>query len=56
MLGSNPISQASFGVAYKTKYGEVIAFKLGSQCGANIKLMFRRKRFNLMNYEPYNMN
>jgi hypothetical protein len=56
MLGSNPINQASFGVAFKTKYGQVIPFKLGSQCGANIKILFRRKRWNLGQIPPYDTN
>jgi hypothetical protein len=56
LLGSNPINQASFSISYKNKYGVVIPFKLGSQCGANIKLLFRRKRFNLNNLPPYDTN
>ena len=56
MNGNNPIFQASFSVAWKTKFGQVIAFRLGSQCGANIKILFRRKRFNLGNLPPYDTN
>ncbi len=56
MLGSNPINQASFGVSFKTKFGVVIPFKLGAQCGANIKILFRRKRYNLGNLPPYDTN
>lgn len=56
MLGSNPINQASFGIAFKTKFGQVIPFKLGSQCGANIKILFRRKRWNLGQIPPYDTN
>lgn len=50
------VNQASFSVFWKTKYGQTIAFKLGAQCGANIKILFRRKRFNLGNLQPYDTN
>jgi hypothetical protein len=56
MLGNNPIFQASFGVSWKTKFGQIVPFRLGSQCGANIKILFRRKRFNLGNLPPYDTN
>ena len=56
LLGNNPVFQASFGISWKSKYGDLIPFKLGAQCGANIKIMFRRKRFNLGNLEPYDTN
>lgn len=54
--GVCPINQASFSVSYKTKYNQQIAFRLGSQCGANLKVLFRRKRFNLANLPPYDTN
>lgn len=54
--GSNGIRSASFGVAWKTKYNQVIPFRLGAQCGANLKIMFRRKRFDLGNLAPYDTN
>jgi hypothetical protein len=56
MNGNSPIFQASFSIAWKTKFGQVIAFKLGAQCGANMKILFRRKRFNLGNLPPYDTN
>jgi len=56
ILGSNPIFQASFGISWKTKFGQLVAFRLGAQCGANIKILFRRKRFNLGNLAPYDTN
>ena len=56
MLGNNPLYQASFGIGWKTKFGQVIAFQLGAQCGANLKILFRRKRFNLGNLAPYDTN
>lgn len=54
--GVTNVTQASFSVFWKTKYGQTIAFKLGAQCGANIKILFRRKRFNLANLPPYDTN
>lgn len=56
MNGNSPIFQASFSVVWKTKFGQVIAFRLGAQCGANMKILFRRKRFNLGNLHPYDTN
>lgn len=56
LLGNSPIFQASFSIFYKTKFGALIPFALGSQCGANIKILFRRKRFNLGNVPPYDTN
>jgi hypothetical protein len=56
LLGNSPINSVSFQVLYKTKFGQLIPVILGSQCGANLKIMFRRKRFNLGNVEPYNTN
>ena len=54
--GNVPLKQASFSISYKTKFGEVLPFYLGSLCGANLKIMFRRKRFNLGNVAPYDTN
>ena len=56
LLGNTPINQASFSIAYKTKFGDVIPFSLGSLCGANLKILFRRKRFNLGNVPPFDTN
>ena len=56
LLGNSPINSVSFQVSYKTKFGQLIPIILGSQCGANLKILFRRKRFNLGNLEPYNTN
>ena len=56
LLGQVPPKQASFTISYKTKFGEIIPFTLGALCGANLKIMFRRKRFNLGNTPPYNTN
>jgi hypothetical protein len=56
LLGNTPINQASFSIAYKTKFGDVIPFSLGSLCGANLKILFRRRRFNLGNVAPFDTN
>lgn len=56
LLGQVPPKQASFTISYKTKFGEIIPFTLGALCGANLKIMFRRKRYNLGNTPPYNTN
>ena len=54
--GNVALKQAAFSISWKTKFGEVIPFYLGSLCGANLKIMFRRKRFNLGNVAPYDTN
>jgi hypothetical protein len=56
MLGNNPIYQVSFSITFKTKYGQIVPFRLGSQCGANLKLLFVRKRMYLANLPPYDTN
>jgi hypothetical protein len=56
LLGNTPINQIGFSISYKTKFGEVIPFALGPQCGANLKILFRRKRYNLGNVFPYDTN
>lgn len=54
--GVTSFNQASFSVYLKSKYGQLLGFRLGAQCGANIKILFRRKRFNLANLPPYDTN
>ena len=56
LLGNSPVNQVGFAVAFKTKLGDVIPLRLGVGCGASVKLLFRRKRFNLGNVEPYDTN
>ena len=56
LQGSQPIHNVDFKVSWKTKYGQVIPFRLGAQCGANLKILFRRKRFDLLNLPPYDTN
>lgn len=56
LLGNSPVSQVGFAVAFKTKLGDIIPLRLGVGCGASVKLLFRRKRFNLGNVEPYDTN
>lgn len=54
--GTTGIRTASFSVSWKTKYNQVVPFRLGAQCGANMKILFRRKRMYVGNVEPYNTN
>jgi len=56
LQGNQPILNVDFRVSWKTKYGQVVAFRLGAQCGANLKILFRRKRFDLLNLPPYDTN
>lgn len=56
LLGMNPIYQVSFSITWKNKFGVIVPFRLGSQCGANIKLLFVRKRMYLGNLAPYDTN
>jgi hypothetical protein len=56
LQGNQPILNVDFKVSWKTKYGQVVAFRLGAQCGANLKILFRRKRFDLLNLPPYDTN
>jgi hypothetical protein len=53
LLGHQSIQFVDFSVSWLTKYGQVIPFRLGSQCSASLKVLFRRKRFNLLNIQPY---
>ena len=56
LVGSQSIQTLDFIISYINKYGEEIPFRLGAQCGDNLKLLFRRKRFNLLNVAPYDTN
>ena len=56
LLGNSPINEIGFAISYKTKFGQVIPFALAPQCGANLKILFRRKRYNLGNVKPYDTN
>jgi len=56
LQGNQAIYNTDFRISWKTQYGQVIAFRLGSQCGANLKILFRRKRFDLLNLPPYDTN
>jgi hypothetical protein len=56
MNGTTGIRTASFSVSWKTKYNQVVPFRLGSQCGANMKILFRRKRMYVGNVAPYDTN
>ena len=54
--GTTGIRAASFNVSWKTKYNQVVPFRLGAQCGANLKILFRRKRMYMGNVPPYDTN
>ena len=56
LIGSQSIQTVDFIVSWIDKYGNEVPFRLAAQCGANLKLLFRRKRFNLLNVKPYNTN
>ena len=53
LLSNMPISQISFTVSWKNKFGALVPFRLCAQGGAAMKLLFRRKRFNVGNLPPY---
>ena len=53
LLSNMPISQISFTVSWKNKFGALVPFRLCAQGGAAMKLLFRRKRFNVGNLAPY---
>jgi hypothetical protein len=54
LLGNLPLYLIDFSISWITKYGQIVPFRLGSQCSASLKLLFQRKRVNLRNIEPYN--
>ena len=49
LYGASPISAIELTCYWKTQFGNTIPFKLNSNCKANIKLLFRRKDFNVLN-------
>ena len=51
LLCECPIQAVDFIVSWVDKYGAEIPFRLGSQCSANLKLMFRRKRFDYADFD-----
>jgi hypothetical protein len=51
LLGECPIQSVDFIVSWVDKYGAEIPFRLGSQCSANLKLLFRSKRFNYADFD-----
>ena len=56
LLGSNAINNVDFQISFTNKYGQTIPIRLSSQCTANLKILFQRKRMNLKNLPPYDTN
>ena len=56
LLGSNTMNAIDFQISFTNKYGEIIPMRLSSQCTANLKILFQRKRMNLKNLPPYDTN
>jgi hypothetical protein len=56
LLGSNAINNVDFQISFTNKYGQTIPMRLSSQCTANLKILFQRKRMNLKNLPPYDTN
>lgn len=56
LLGSHPINSLDFQISFTNKYGQSVPMRLSSQCSANLKILFQRKRMTLKNIEPYNTN
>ena len=48
LYGDNPVSTLEMSIYWKDKFGNLHPFKLNSACGCSIKLMFRRKDFNIV--------
>jgi hypothetical protein len=47
LLGNNPLSAVQMSVFFKTQFGNLVPFKLSAGCSANLKLLFRRKEFDV---------
>lgn len=56
LLGSHPINSLDFQISFTNKYGQSVPMRLSSQCSANLKILFQRKRMTLKNIEPYDTN
>lgn len=47
LYGNSPISNLQMRVLWRTQFGNLVPFKLVSGCSANVKLLFRKKEFNI---------
>jgi hypothetical protein len=47
LYGNTPLSAVQMRVFWRTQYGNLVPFKLASGCSANVKLLFRRKEYNV---------
>lgn len=56
LVGNSPLSSLQISCYWKDNYGILHPFKLSSGCSASIKIMFRRKAFNISTdrYLQYN--
>jgi len=45
LIGENPVNSIQISCFWKDKYGNLNPFKLGSGCGASMKILFRKKAF-----------
>ncbi len=50
LLGNSPINNIQISVYWKDSFGNLHSFYLNSGCNANIKILFRRKDFNMIDY------
>ena len=47
LYGNTPLSAVQMRVFWRTQFGNLVPFKLASGCSANVKLLFRRKEFDV---------
>jgi len=47
LYGNTPLSSVQMRVFWRTQYGNLVPFKLASGCSANVKLLFRRKEYDV---------
>jgi len=47
MRGNSPLSGVNMAIFWKTRFGTLIPFLLSQGCSADVKIMFRRKEYNI---------
>lgn len=47
LYGNQPLYAVQMQIYWRTQYGNLIPFRLGSGCSANVKILFRRKEFDV---------
>ncbi len=50
LFGNNPLYAVQMRVFWKTQFGQLIPFKLSSGCSANMKILFRKKEYNIQSH------